>query len=202
MYVSLLRLPHSFLILMAHYSPSGARIPIRSQMYTPDLDCMVVPSRWDSWGKIAVLRDVFHAKARGEAWEHDLLSDAGIDVDDKAVRKFMAPTYGLLPNLFVLSSIENTQPTPHPLLNNTTPEEAFLVKNFDKNTRRADPDLRGSSALPPTHPWRRPPTSSGPWAWHAPEDRRRRCARASPEAKGGDLTAALAMSLWESETRQ
>jgi hypothetical protein len=114
----------------------------------------------------------------------------------------MAPTYGLLPNLFVLSSIENTQPTPHPLLNNTTPEEAFLVKNFDKNTRRADPDLRGSSALPPTHPWRRPPTSSGPWAWHAPEDRRRRCARASPEAKGGDLTAALAMSLWESETRQ
>ncbi|KAN0137132.1 hypothetical protein V8E53_005129 [Lactarius tabidus] len=209
MCVSLLRLPQTFLILMAWQTAqastctdildgTAARIPILSQMYALDLDYIVVPSGRDCWGKIAVLRDVFQAKARGKAWEYDLSSDAGIDVVDKA----HDPNVRAPPNLFVSSSVENMQPTPHPLLNNTIPDQAFLAKNLDENACQADPDPRGSSALPPTHPWRRPPTSSDPWVWHAPEDRRRWCARASPEAMDVDLTAALAMSLWESETRQ
>jgi hypothetical protein len=37
-----------------------------------------------------------------------------------------------------------TQPTPLPPLNNTTPEQAFLIKNYDKN------------ADAPTHPPRWP----------------------------------------------
>jgi dynein light intermediate chain 1 len=46
---------------------------------TLDRDRVVVPAGWDSWGKIAVLRDGFDAKAWGEAWEHDLSSESGVD---------------------------------------------------------------------------------------------------------------------------
>jgi len=49
------------------------------------------------------------------------------------------------------------QPTPLPPLNNPTPEQAFLAKNYDENARRADRDPRGifltptdASAAPPT----------------------------------------------------
>lgn len=37
-----------------------------------DRDKIVIPAGWDSWGKIAVLRDGFDAKLWGEAWENDL----------------------------------------------------------------------------------------------------------------------------------
>lgn len=58
-------------------STEGAA-PIRNPFLFPhkpntlDRDRIVVPAGWDSWGKIAVLRDGFDAKAWGEAWEHDL----------------------------------------------------------------------------------------------------------------------------------
>ena len=57
---------------------------LTSRTHTLDRDRIVVPAGWDSWGKIAVLRDGFDAKAWGEAWERDLSSDSGIDSDDEA----------------------------------------------------------------------------------------------------------------------
>jgi hypothetical protein len=38
--------------------------------------------------------------------------------------------------------------TPLPLLNNPTPEQAFLSKNYDENARRADRDSRGIFCTP------------------------------------------------------
>lgn len=46
--------------------------PFQHKPNTLDRDRIVVPAGWDSWGKIAVLRDGFDAKAWGEAWEHDV----------------------------------------------------------------------------------------------------------------------------------
>jgi len=40
------------------------------------------------------------------------------------------------------------QPTPLPPLNNPTPEQAFLSKNYDENARRADRDPRGIFRTP------------------------------------------------------
>jgi dynein light intermediate chain 1 len=98
-----------------------------------------VPAGWDSWGKIAVLRDGFDAKAWGEAWERDLSSDAGIDLDDEAgARKLYA----------ALVQDQGPKPTPLPPLNNPTPEQAFLAKNYDENARRADRDPRGIFRTP------------------------------------------------------
>jgi hypothetical protein len=46
--------------------------PFSHKPNTLDRDRIVVPAGWDSWGKIAIMRDGFDAKTWGEAWERDL----------------------------------------------------------------------------------------------------------------------------------
>jgi dynein light intermediate chain 1 len=60
-------------------APARNPFPFTHKPNTLDRDRIVVPAGWDSWGKIVVLRDGFDAKAWGEAWEHDLSSDSGVD---------------------------------------------------------------------------------------------------------------------------
>ena len=60
-------------------APARNPFPFLHKPNTLDRDRIVVPAGWDSWGKIVVLRDGFDAKAWGEAWEHDLPSDSGVD---------------------------------------------------------------------------------------------------------------------------
>jgi len=106
---------------------------------TLDRDRVVVPAGWDSWGKIAVLRDGFDAKAWGEAWEHDLSSESGADGGSGAGARKQYAT--LVPD-------QGPKPTPLPSFNNPTPEQAFLSKNYDENARRADRDPRGMFRSP------------------------------------------------------
>ena len=42
-----------------------------------DRDRILVPSGWDSWGKISVLRDGFDSKSWSEAWDRDIEGDGG-----------------------------------------------------------------------------------------------------------------------------
>jgi dynein light intermediate chain 1 len=103
-------------------------------------------------------RDGFDAKAWGEAWERDLLSDAGIDSDiGDGARKLYASLVqdqgpkvcaSFLPFFKKNYSLENMQPAPFPPLNNPTPEQAFLLKNYDENARRADRDPRSIFRTP------------------------------------------------------
>lgn len=62
-------------------SAASARnpFPFLHKPNTLDRDRIVVPAGWDSWGKTAVLRDGFDAKAWGEAWELDLFSESDVD---------------------------------------------------------------------------------------------------------------------------
>ena len=72
-------------------APIRNPFPFVNKPNTLDRDRIVVPAGWDSWGKIAVLRDGFDAKAWGEAWERNLSSYSGIDSDDEAgARKLYA----------------------------------------------------------------------------------------------------------------
>ncbi|KAF8261673.1 dynein 1 light intermediate chain [Lactarius quietus] len=129
-------------------APVRNPFPFSHKPNTLDRDRIVVPAGWDSWGKIAVLRDGFDAKAWGEAWERDLSSDAGVDMDEEedGARKLYAS----------LVQDQGPKPTPLPPLNNPTPEQAFLSKNYDENARRADRDPRGifrtpnDASAPPT----------------------------------------------------
>jgi len=60
-------------------APARNPFPFLHKPNTLDRDRIVVPAGWDSWGKIAVLRDGFDAKAWGEAWEYDLSSESGAE---------------------------------------------------------------------------------------------------------------------------
>jgi dynein light intermediate chain 1 len=53
-----------------------------------DRDRIIIPAGWDSWGKIAVLRDSFDSRAWGEAWERDLASEDEEPVADGALSIF------------------------------------------------------------------------------------------------------------------
>lgn len=120
-------------------APMRNPFPFAHKPNTLDRDRIVVPAGWDSWGKIAVLRDGFDAKAWGEAWEHDLSSDAGIDLEGDAGARTLYAS---------LVQDQGPKPAPLPPLNNPTPEQAFLAKNYDENARRADRDPRGIFRTP------------------------------------------------------
>ncbi|KAN0140423.1 hypothetical protein V8E53_001632 [Lactarius tabidus] len=80
----------------------------------------------------------------GEAWEHDLSSDDGIDLkSDNGTRKMYAA---------LVQDQGPKQPTLLPPLNNPTPEQAFFAKNYDENARRADCDPRGIFRTPTAAP--------------------------------------------------
>ena len=57
-------------------APLRNPFPFQHKTNTLDRDRIVVPAGWDSWGKIAVLREGFDAKSWGEAWERDVDMDA------------------------------------------------------------------------------------------------------------------------------
>jgi len=116
-------------------APARNLFPFLHKPNTLDRDRIVVPAGWDSWGKIAVLRDGFDAKAWGEAWEYDLSSESGAEGGSEG---------GARKQYATLVQDQGPKPTPLPPLNNPTPEQAFLAKNYDENARRADRDPRGA----------------------------------------------------------
>ncbi|KAF8622105.1 hypothetical protein AX15_007242 [Amanita polypyramis BW_CC] len=100
--------------------------PFNNKPNTLDRDHIVVPTGWDSWGKISVLRDGFDAKMWGEAWERDL--EGGQAGDEPGAKKM----YSVL--------VPDQGPKPHPLppFNNPMPEQAFLAKHYDDNAKKPD----------------------------------------------------------------
>lgn len=78
-------------------APVRNPFPFLHKANTLDRDRIVVPAGWDSWGKIAVLRDGFDAKAWGEAWENDLDQIEGEPEQSSAKRQYsrLIPDQGL-----------------------------------------------------------------------------------------------------------
>ena len=111
------------------------------------------------------------AKAWGVEWERDLSSDAGIDMDsDSEARKNVrVPRVGpraggafvLKPNLPLPHP---AQPTPFLLLDNLTPERAFLDKNYDETPDALIVTRAACPAPPQTHPQRLMQASWAHWA--------------------------------------
>ncbi|KAJ6515451.1 dynein light intermediate chain-domain-containing protein [Mycena sanguinolenta] len=97
-----------------------------------DRDRIVVPAGWDSWGKITIMREEFEARTWGEAWERDLDADGEVLTDGaKALFSTLVPDQGVKPPAL-------------PPLNNPTPEQAFLAKNYDENAKKPDRDPRAA----------------------------------------------------------
>ncbi|KAJ3991887.1 dynein light intermediate chain-domain-containing protein [Lentinula boryana] len=110
--------------------------PFTHRPNTLDRDRVVIPSGWDSWGKITVLRE-FEPGAWGEGWETDLESD-GREEDKNGARKMYRD---LVPDL-------GTKPAPLPPFNSPIPEQSFLARNYDESTKKADRDPRGAFRNP------------------------------------------------------
>ncbi|TBU33085.1 dynein light intermediate chain [Dichomitus squalens] len=117
-------------------APPRNPFPFQTKPNALDRDRIVIPAGWDSWGKIAVLREGFDARLWGEAWENDL---EGADDDDgpKATKLYAS----LVPDL-------SRKPPPLPPLNNPTPEQVFLAKNYDENAKNPNRDPRGAFRNP------------------------------------------------------
>ncbi|EIM87879.1 DLIC-domain-containing protein [Stereum hirsutum FP-91666 SS1] len=118
-------------------APVRNPFPFTQKPNTLDRDRIVVPAGWDSWGKIAVLREGFDAKGWGEAWERDLESanedENAVGDDEVGARKMYSQ---LVPD-------QGYKPPPLPPFNNPIPEQTFLAKNYDENSKKPDRDPRG-----------------------------------------------------------
>ncbi|EMD40592.1 hypothetical protein CERSUDRAFT_111182 [Gelatoporia subvermispora B] len=118
-------------------APVRNPFPFQQKPNALDRDKIVVPAGWDSWGKITVLREGFDPKSWGEAWERDIDYAEGETGEPGAKRLYSA----LVPD-------NSIKPPPLPPFNNPIPEQQFLAKNFDENSKKADRDPRGAFRNP------------------------------------------------------
>lgn len=136
-------------------APIRNAFPFRHKPNTLDRDRIVVPTGWDSWGKISVMRDGFEAKLWGEAWERDLEAEEGHTSEEPGAKKLYAalvPDQGakVIHSMTVKYKSSNhfSQPPPLPPFNNPIPEQGFLAKNYDENAKKPDRDPRGAFRNP------------------------------------------------------
>lgn len=118
-------------------APHRNPFPFSEKPNTLDRDRIIVPIGWDSWGKIAVLREGFDAKTWNEAWDNDL--EAGANVSDvKGSEPSAQALYAdLVPD-------RGVKPQSLPPFNEPMPEQAFLAKNYDENAKKGDRDPRAA----------------------------------------------------------
>ncbi|KIY52323.1 hypothetical protein FISHEDRAFT_35371 [Fistulina hepatica ATCC 64428] len=110
--------------------------PFTHKPNTLDRDHIVIPAGWDSWGKINILREGFDTKMWGEAWERDLENDP---IDDATGAKAMYTS--LVPD-------QGVKVPPLPAFNSPVPEQTFLAKHYDENSKKPDRDPRGAFRNP------------------------------------------------------
>ena len=94
--------------------PTSSRFPFPRRANVLDRDAVMVPSGWDSWGKINVLRDGFDPARVGRAWEVSLRGEGGEEegiedlwlamIPDAERRPKVSPTQSYLSNIEAYSS--------------------------------------------------------------------------------------------------
>lgn len=136
-------------------APHRNPFPFTEKSNILDRDHILVPIGWDSWGKIAVLRDGFDAKLWNDAWENDL-QDESNPTDGKGAERGAEALYAdLVPDRGIKVSdvwtdakdrLIQTFSKPHPLppLLEPTPEQSFLAKHYDENAKKGDRDPRAA----------------------------------------------------------
>lgn len=137
-------------------APVRNPFPFQHKPNTLDRDRIVVPAGWDSWGKISVLREGFDAKSWGEAWERDLEETEGQGTGQAGAKKLFAilvPDQGERVSSTDLSFILSLmvpifKPRLLPPISNPMPEQTFLLRHYDENSKKADRDPRASFRNP------------------------------------------------------
>lgn len=110
-----------------------------------DRDKVLVPTNWDSWGKIRVLREGFDVEGTSSGWSVDIQHPASAAANGDTETNDAQPNPSRSPEGAVLPTYESTVPNPHayssnhlrnPVIEVTVPTtQAFLttqLENFDK----------------------------------------------------------------------
>lgn len=116
-------------------APTRNLFPFPHKPNTLDRDHIVIPAGWDSWGKIAVMRDGFEPKLWGEAWEHDLVGEDGNDRSAKKLFSALVPDQGVKVRAYLrgvsshpsqlLSTADTTTPLQQSYARTNLPGEAL-----------------------------------------------------------------------------
>ncbi|KZT05638.1 uncharacterized protein LAESUDRAFT_714862 [Laetiporus sulphureus 93-53] len=117
-------------------APVRNPFPFQHKPNALDRDRIVIPAGWDSWGKIGVLRDNFDPRFWNEAWERDL--EHTEEENQPGAKKMYS----------VLVPDQGAKAPPLPPFNNPIPEQTFLAKNYDENSKKPDRDPRGAFRNP------------------------------------------------------
>ncbi|KZT42981.1 hypothetical protein SISSUDRAFT_979151 [Sistotremastrum suecicum HHB10207 ss-3] len=102
---------------------------------TLDRDRIFVPAGWDSWGKIQILRDNFEYKVWSEAWERE--------IDPEKQNESPGPGAKQLFETLIGGNQGPRKASLTPLVL-PVPEQNFLSKNWDENSKKPDRDPRTS----------------------------------------------------------
>ncbi|KAF8313277.1 DLIC-domain-containing protein [Clavulina sp. PMI_390] len=125
--------------------------PFSSTPNTLDRDRILVPAGWDSWGKIAVLRDGFDASRWSEAWERDLDAEGEQELPRGGARALFRE---------IIGDDTSSKTVPLPAMVTTDPEQSFLQHHFELLSKDRDPRQQ----------FRQPPPSSAGAAAGGAED--------------------------------
>jgi hypothetical protein len=112
--------------------------PFSHKPNTLDRDRIVVPAGWDSWGKIAIMRDGFDAKTWGEALERDLDENQNEGSGARKLFAALVPDQGTKVSIVASVSMLLTAPCsqPHSLHSTTRrPNKPSLPKTTTKMRR-------------------------------------------------------------------
>ncbi|KAK9762666.1 hypothetical protein K7432_011382 [Basidiobolus ranarum] len=107
--------------------------PFNTRAQVVERDLVIVPSGWDSWGKIKVLRDGFDCESISKGFEKDLYNDEN-DPDSADVVGAKA---------FFESTIKNLSTADQAMVMNPVimaeDEQAFLERHYEVHQRTAEP---------------------------------------------------------------
>ncbi|KAL7420385.1 hypothetical protein Q5752_005355 [Cryptotrichosporon argae] len=120
----------------APLAPARAAFPFPHRANVLDRDAVLVPTGWDSHGKIAVLRDGFEAGRVEAAWRVSLGRRKGADADGEGVEDLWD---GMIPD-----TESGPKPAAAPQQTVSEPEQAFLARHLDVLLKDPTRDPRAS----------------------------------------------------------
>lgn len=134
---------------VADSPPHKYPFPFSHRPNTLDRDRIIAPAGWDSWGKIAVLRDGFDAEKWGEAWEKDLDHDTGGGRASTTVGGGAREMYkSLIGDVRAPALSGGTGANSLPPLVTTEDEQVFLAHHFEMLSKDPTRDPRAQFRHP------------------------------------------------------
>lgn len=114
--------------------PSLFPFPHRANVL--DRDAVLVPSGWDSWGKINVLRDGFDPERVGRAWNASIARLSGAETEEESIEDMWVA--------MVPDTERPKPPNPSAMTTTSEAEQGFLQRQLDTLLKDPNRDARAA----------------------------------------------------------